>query len=109
MFKTSALFFVGLPGLEPGKAGPESAVLPLHHSPIISGAKVVQVHRTTKQNEKFFHIIFTLPTELIQNQPVATNKKRVQRNPYTLSFIKISLMPCEYSQQATHQFPWFHT
>ena len=24
---------VGLPGLEPGKAGPESAVLPLHHSP----------------------------------------------------------------------------
>ena len=25
---------VGLPGLEPGKAGPESAVLPLHHSPI---------------------------------------------------------------------------
>ena len=26
--------FVGLPGLEPGKAGPESAVLPLHHSPI---------------------------------------------------------------------------
>ena len=29
------LFFVGLPGLEPGKAGPESAVLPLHHSPIV--------------------------------------------------------------------------
>ena len=26
---------VGLPGLEPGKAGPESAVLPLHHSPRI--------------------------------------------------------------------------
>ena len=29
----SALF-VGLPGLEPGKTGPESVVLPLHHSPI---------------------------------------------------------------------------
>ena len=27
--------FVGLPGLEPGKAGPESAVLPLHHSPML--------------------------------------------------------------------------
>ena len=27
------LFVVGLPGFEPGKAGPESAVLPLHHSP----------------------------------------------------------------------------
>ena len=26
-------FFVGVPGLEPGKAGPESAVLPLHHTP----------------------------------------------------------------------------
>ena len=25
---------VGLPGLEPGKTGPESVVLPLHHSPI---------------------------------------------------------------------------
>ena len=25
---------VGIPGLEPGKAGPESAVLPLHHTPI---------------------------------------------------------------------------
>ncbi len=31
--------FVGLPGLEPGKAGPESAVLPLHHSPIVFGCK----------------------------------------------------------------------
>ena len=33
----------GLPGLEPGKAGPESAVLPLHHSPVHllkSGAKI---------------------------------------------------------------------
>ena len=26
---------VGIPGLEPGKAGPESAVLPLHHIPIV--------------------------------------------------------------------------
>ena len=29
------VFFVGIPGLEPGKAGPESAVLPLHHIPIL--------------------------------------------------------------------------
>ena len=27
--------FVGVPGFEPGKAGPESAVLPLHHIPIL--------------------------------------------------------------------------
>ena len=41
---------VGIPGLEPGKAGPESAVLPLHHTPMpfcksthfsIAGAKVL--------------------------------------------------------------------
>ena len=33
---------VGLPGLEPGKAGPESAVLPLHHSPMLKcDAKVL--------------------------------------------------------------------
>ena len=25
---------VGLPGFEPGMTGPESVVLPLHHSPI---------------------------------------------------------------------------
>ena len=30
----SKFLFVGIPGFEPGKAGPESAVLPLHHSPI---------------------------------------------------------------------------
>ena len=27
-------FAVGLPGFEPGKTGPESVVLPLHHSPL---------------------------------------------------------------------------
>ena len=30
-----AIISVGVPGLEPGKAGPESAVLPLHHTPIL--------------------------------------------------------------------------
>ena len=30
----SKFLFVGIPGFEPGKAGPESAVLPLHHIPI---------------------------------------------------------------------------
>ena len=29
-----SLSFVGIPGLEPGKTGPESVVLPLHHIPI---------------------------------------------------------------------------
>ena len=38
------LFVVGLPGFEPGKAGPESAVLPLHHSPMLKcDAKVQQI------------------------------------------------------------------
>ena len=31
-----SLFFVGIPGLEPGKTGPESVVLPLHHIPRLS-------------------------------------------------------------------------
>ena len=66
----SGFLFAGLPGLEPGKAGPESAVLPLHHSPIISGAKVVQVRRTTKQNEKFFHNIFIHIRKTIEYQSV---------------------------------------
>ena len=42
------LRLVGVPGLEPGKAGPESAVLPLHHTPMSghpfcsnAGAKVL--------------------------------------------------------------------
>ena len=28
-------FYVGVSGLEPEKAGPESAVLPLHHTPML--------------------------------------------------------------------------
>ena len=37
--KVAKLMFddlVGIPGLEPGKAGPESAVLPLHHIPLFN-------------------------------------------------------------------------
>ncbi len=30
------VFFVGLLGLEPRMSGPESGVLPLHHSPILN-------------------------------------------------------------------------
>ena len=40
---------VGLPGLEPGKAGPESAVLPLHHSPRLKCDAKVQ-HFLIKKN-----------------------------------------------------------
>ena len=31
---TNDRFFVGVPGFEPGMTGPESVVLPLHHTPI---------------------------------------------------------------------------
>ena len=31
---------VGIPGLEPGKAGPESAVLPLHHIPMFAKSEL---------------------------------------------------------------------
>ena len=58
------VFLVGVPGFEPGKAGPESAVLPLHHTPktlsaidLLSnaGAKVV----TFPQKTKFFLSFFS--------------------------------------------------
>ena len=39
---------VGLPGLEPGKAGPESAVLPLHHSPRLNCDAKVQLFSVKK-------------------------------------------------------------
>ena len=57
---------VGVPGLEPGKAGPESAVLPLHHTPIplhqvavflIAGAKVRLFLESPKLFATFFQKI----------------------------------------------------
>ena len=48
--------FVGLPGLEPGKAGPESAVLPLHHSPMLKCDAKVQLFF----DKKIFSPIFCL-------------------------------------------------
>lgn len=49
---------VGLPGFEPRMTGPESVVLPLHHSPIalFDGAKVEQYFEITKDFAKKFHI-----------------------------------------------------
>ena len=38
LISEEAFVSVGVPGLEPGKAGPESAVLPLHHTPICCAA-----------------------------------------------------------------------
>ena len=61
-------FLVGVPGLEPGKAGPESAVLPLHHTPIhcvatghfrIAGAKL----RLFLELPKFFPCFFLFPSK----------------------------------------------
>ena len=33
--RSKATFYVGLPGLEPGITAPKTAVLPLHHKPIL--------------------------------------------------------------------------
>lgn len=46
-------FLVGLPGLEPGTSGPESDVLPLHHSPILTTIDTV-VSRLRVQRYKEF-------------------------------------------------------
>ena len=65
-----AAAFVGVPGLEPGKTGPESVVLPLHHTPMawiicgipdalsITAAKVGVIRETTKFFRHFF--VFSL-------------------------------------------------
>ena len=91
--------FVGLPGLEPGKAGPESAVLPLHHSPIISGAKVRQVLGIAKQFEIFFKIIAFILT------------KKGAQAMLALPFVSRErfFMPCGCSRPTTRQSPWCHT
>lgn len=57
-------FYVGVSGLEPEKAGPESAVLPLHHIPNIIGlipnphAKVRTLFETAKFYVHFLENIF---------------------------------------------------
>ena len=60
VYRGFGILKVGVPGLEPGKAGPESAVLPLHHTPNcgcnfrIAGAKVVFFLECTKIFGYFF-------------------------------------------------------
>ena len=69
----SALFLVGLPGLEPGKTGPESVVLPLHHSPIFQqnhpfrfdDAKI----RLFIYTPNFFSFFFFLMLKKVFNSP----------------------------------------
>ena len=46
--------------IQPGMTGPESVVLPLHHSPIehrisVSGAKIQKVFHKPKHFRYFFH------------------------------------------------------
>ena len=68
--KLDAHSIVGVPGLEPGKAGPESAVLPLHHTPIIliASAKV----RTFFETTKFFADFFLKITNKSRKEPFFT-------------------------------------
>ena len=54
--------FVGLPGFEPGMTGPESVVLPLHHSPIwivviFDTAKVEYYFYSAKKIATFFRFL----------------------------------------------------
>ena len=50
------IVLVGLPGFEPRMTGPESVVLPLHHSPIFvfDGAKVEHYFLISKKKVKNF-------------------------------------------------------
>ena len=51
-------FFVGIPGLEPGKTGPESVVLPLHHSPIYCSYRASFNLTLQRYNNFITHQIF---------------------------------------------------
>ena len=52
LISEEAFVSVGVPGLEPGKAGPESAVLPLHHTPICCAADS-PLNRSRRCNFRF--------------------------------------------------------
>lgn len=80
----SGSYFAGLPGLEPGKAGPESAVLPLHHSPKhFCGAKIV-IFSHSQAFQIFFILFFSQKREKLhsnhQIQPTLNLKKIKQNN-----------------------------
>ena len=49
------ILFVGVLGLEPRMTGPESVVLPLHHTPVLlfADAKVVLFSESAKKNTYF--------------------------------------------------------
>ena len=47
-FSLVLLFRVGVSGLEPEKAGPESAVLPLHHTPMLFNTSTLPGQETAK-------------------------------------------------------------
>lgn len=61
-------FYVGVSGLEPEKAGPESAVLPLHHTPNLgctkedplfnTGAKLLFFVEHTKFFDAFLNYLY---------------------------------------------------
>ena len=53
---------VGIPGLEPGKTGPESVVLPLHHIPIgvFSFKRTVQSYELLRYIKRVSAIFFVL-------------------------------------------------
>ena len=59
-----ALNFVELPGFEPGITGPESVVLPLHHSSVDFGdAKVGLYFSNAKKITEFFSYICYNPAK----------------------------------------------
>ena len=86
---------VGLPGLEPGKAGPESAVLPLHHSPMTLSFRLrpqsyndflkLQIFLRKKWNYlRFRHSITTFVSEKWTPQAIDDVKRAVSRKEWKL-------------------------
>ena len=78
-------FFVGLPGLEPGKAGPESAVLPLHHSPIVYGCKGTTSFDIRKTICKVFSDYFYTIKRTITKTARCSYKKKETSTAFVLA------------------------
>ena len=67
--RKSLFSLVELPGLEPGMTGPESVVLPLHHSSIFVSAKVAHYFATAKNLSEIFHIFVFTQLSASRTQP----------------------------------------
>ena len=84
-----ALICVGVPGFEPGMTGPESVVLPLHHTPMSSAERFISVLRLQRYglflNHQTFSQLFFKKNLHPPSAPLASLLKKT-KNQRVLAF-----------------------